>query len=109
MHSNFQVLQLALDAATLTIELCRPVAGLLRPVADQATRAAASAPLNIAEGNGLAGRSRVHHFRVARGSAGEAQAAVELLRRVGEVPEAEAALAIELWDRTCAMLWRLRR
>ena len=40
-------------------------------LADQARRAMASVPLNLAEGAGRAGRDRVYHFRIAYGSVKE--------------------------------------
>ena len=63
-------------------------------LADQALRAAQSMVLNIAEGCGRTGKSRTHHYRIARGSAAELCAALDLvpgdmqtvqrkLRRVG--------------------------
>ncbi|MCB9727962.1 MAG: four helix bundle protein [Deltaproteobacteria bacterium] len=74
---------------------------------DQATRAGASAALNLAEGGGRFGRDRVQHYRIAYGSAREASMALELMVGAGAVPEAAGAEVLELLDRVKAMTWRM--
>ena len=46
---------------------------------DQARRAADSVALNIAEGRMRTGRARSNHYSIARGSAGEVFAALDLI------------------------------
>ena len=89
-HERLDCYQLATDVvrwlASHTIED--------RNLRDQATRSAQSVVLNIAEGTGRTGKSRRHHYSIARGSAAELCAAMDLvpqdtdaqqnkLRRVG--------------------------
>ena len=58
---------------------------------DQGTRAADSVVLNIAEGCGRGGRAGLNHFRIARGSVGEALAVLDLVD-LEEGPEQQALL-----------------
>ena len=74
---------------------------------DQFRRALVSVTLNIAEGRTRNGREEQHFFKIARGSAQEASAALVLLVAVDAVAPANAA-AVELGlDQVRAMLWRL--
>jgi len=66
-----------------------------------------SVPLNLAEGAGRRGRDRIHHWRIAYGSALEARTALELLVATGCVNAEAAAAAAGLLDRVAAMTWRL--
>ena len=50
---------------------------------DQLERASRSAALNIAEGRARGGRAGKNHYRIARGSAAESCAALDLLRLDG--------------------------
>ena len=109
MQTRFQTLDLAMDAAAQTILLAKRVRGVGKSIADQAIRAAGSCPLNIAEGAARAGRDRQYHYRVALGSADEAKTALELLRRIGEVPEQPAHQALALWGSVARMLTKLAR
>ena len=70
---------------------------------DQATRAALSVALNIAEATSRDGATRNQHFRIARGSAGEACAALDFCG-LPDAAEQQAKLR-----RVAAMLWRLAR
>jgi four helix bundle protein len=72
---------------------------------NQATRAAKSVALNIAEGAPYQGRSRRRFFRIARASVVEVVAAYELAAAIGEeVPIAQVAEEV---DAIYAMLSRL--
>jgi len=79
----------------------------LRSLTDQAVRAVTSVPLNLAEGAGRRGRDRLHHWRIAYGSALEARTALEMLLATGAVDAEVAATADALLDRVAAMAWRL--
>jgi len=98
---------LALEAAARAIALAAAVPPRLRPIADQLLRAAASVPANLAEGRGRTGRDRVHHLRIAYGSALEAASHLEPLARVGAVDPRRAPRALALLDRVRALTWRL--
>ena len=74
----------------------------LEHVRDQGARAAESAVLNLAEGCYRTGKSRLHHFRIAQGSAAEAVAALDLTD-LKQREEVQLALR-----RCTAMMQRLR-
>ena len=103
----FQVL----EAAQRMVRELKPVVEAVgrkdKPLADQLRRAATSVPLNIAEGKGRSGNDRLHHFRVAAGSAREVQAALQVAEGWGHLEAAAAAPALTEADRVLAMLWRL--
>jgi four helix bundle protein len=99
--------QKALEAAGLAIRLVRRVPAPLKPVADQAIRAAASVPANLAEGWGRSGRDRTHLWRIAFASAREIDSHLELLARAGVIDRTGADEALELFDQVRAMTWRL--
>ena len=75
---------------------------------DQLRRASLSALLNLAEANARTGKDRTNRFRIAEGSAREAMEAVHVAVSWGYVDQAGGTEAIELFDRTVAMLVRLR-
>jgi four helix bundle protein len=97
----------ALEAAALTLRLVSRVPLPFRPIADQAIRAAASVPGNLAEGHGRSGRDRMHHWRIAYGSAKEVDSHLRLLIHASAVDRRAAALALDLFDEVRAMTWRL--
>jgi four helix bundle protein len=97
----------ALEAAALTIRLARRVPAPLKPIADQAIRAATSVPANLAEGWGRSGRDRAHHWRIAFASAREVDSHLKLLANSGAVDRAGVDRALELFDQVRAMTWRL--
>jgi four helix bundle protein len=73
-----------LDVFRLAVEVARTLRTARWPaktsaLQDQATRAADSVVLNIAEGSASSGRQRAKHFDLALGSAGEALAATLLV------------------------------
>jgi len=105
--TGFEAHDLARDAAVLVLELLHRVPPTLRALTDQAVRATTSVPLNLAEGAGRRGRDRLHHWRIAYGSALEARTALELLVATGSVDAEAAATADALLDRVAAMAWRL--
>lgn len=105
MVGKFEVYEVALEL----VAALRPMVDGLKQrdgaLADQLRRAASSVVLNLAEGNQRVGRDRLHHFRIAAGSAAEVKAVLKLAAAWGYVHgslRAEAEL-----DRVRAMLWRL--
>ncbi|MCB9793429.1 MAG: four helix bundle protein [Alphaproteobacteria bacterium] len=73
-----------LDCYRLAVEVAREVRGLDFPRGDsdlrnQLLRSSASVVLNIAEGVGQDGKTRLNHYRIAQGSAAESCAALDLL------------------------------
>jgi four helix bundle protein len=79
------------------------------PLADQLKRSSQSAYLQLAEGANRSGADAKNRFRGGHGEAGEAAAAVEGVMRLGLASESECMNALELLDRTAAMLTRLAR
>ncbi len=75
----------ALEAAGITLKLVSRVPLPLKPIADQAIRAATSVPANLAEGHGRRGRDRVHHWRIAYASAKEVDSHLRLLVHASSV------------------------
>jgi len=77
---------------------------------EQLRRAAISVPLNIAEGAGRAtDADGARHFAIARGSAMECAAVIDVVRVLGAVDDDRYRLALELLGRVVAMLTRLCR
>ncbi|MCB9787427.1 MAG: four helix bundle protein [Deltaproteobacteria bacterium] len=72
----------AARAAVGLFGLARGLSPSFRGLGDQATRAGASAALNLAEGGGRFGRDRCT-YRIAYGSAREASMALELMVGAG--------------------------
>ncbi len=97
----------AVEAGSLVLGLTRSAPVRLKFLADQASRAACSVPLNLAEGSGRAGRDRQQHWRIAYGSALEAGSAVALLADAAVLDRERGREALELLDRVRAMTWRL--
>ena len=104
---RFVAHELALEAAVMVFDLVGNVPSGFTDLADQARRAAASGPLNLAEGAGRSGRARVNHYRIAHGSVGEAKTAVRLLVEVGAVDACAGLETAEVLDRVGALSWRL--
>jgi four helix bundle protein len=76
-------------------------------LADQLRRAAVSVPLNIAEASGKAATERAHFHRIARGSAMECGAIVDVIRVLRVAPVEEIERGKELLVRVVSMLTRL--
>ena len=105
--TGFDALDKALEAASIAISLAMRVPAPLKPIADQVIRAASSVPANIAEGAGRSGRDRLHHYRIAFGSAKEIDIHLRLLVGTGSITTSRAEDAINLFDDVRAMTWRL--
>ena len=76
-------------------------------LSDQLDRASLSCALNIAEGAGRAGRDQARHYAIARGSAFECLAVLDLLELESAPPNSREARAILL--RLMAVLTALTR
>ena len=97
----------ALEAAGIAILLVLRVPAPLKSLADQVIRSASSVPANLSEGHGRFGRDRMHHWRIAYGSAKEVDTHLRLLVGAGAINASKADSAIRLFDDVRAMTWRL--
>ncbi len=76
-------------------------------LSDQLRRAALSIPLNIAEGSGRFDKDERRYFGMARGSALECAAIVDVFQALGAVAETELVQPRELLERIVSMLTKL--
>ena len=104
---NLIACETALEAAGMAIQLVLRVPAPLKSLADQVIRAASSVAANLSEGQGRAGRDRIHHWRIAYGSAREVDCHLRLLIHAGVVNRCQARTALDLFDEVRAMTWRL--
>ena len=104
---RFVAHELALSVAAAVFGMVGGVPRNCVDLADQARRAMASVPLNLAEGAGRAGKDRVYHFRIAYGSVKEVESAVKLLVAVGAIESRGGGEALGSLDRLGAMTWKL--
>ena len=103
---SFKRLDLYRVAREMVVALGR--AGIADPeLRSQAHRAATSVLLNLAEGLPLTGAARRRHLNLARASAHEVVAAVDVAAALGVMSEEDSAAIQALCDRIIAMLWRL--
>jgi len=108
MHSSLPTTGLiahrkALEAAGITISLVMRVPAPLKSIADQVIRSASSVPANLSEGHGRTGRDRMHHWRIAYGSAKEVDTHLRLLSHAGAVDATSLESALRLFDEVRAM------
>jgi len=103
----FVVQSTALDAAGIALSIVKGIPAPFKSLADQVVRSAASVPANLAEGNGRNGRDRMHHWRIAYGSAKEVDVHLQLLLQAGAIDPSSAKKALILFDQVRAMTWRL--
>ncbi|HSL17128.1 MAG TPA: four helix bundle protein [Methylomirabilota bacterium] len=97
----------AVEAAAIAIAVVLKVPAPLKSLADQVIRSASSVAANLAEGAGRSGRDRMHHYRIAYGSAKEVDTHLRLLLGTGVVSPRRAESALQLFDEVRAMTWRL--
>jgi len=105
--NNLIVYGKAIEAAGEAISVVRRVPAPLKTLVDQVIRSASSVPANIAEGHGRFGRDRLHHWRIAYGSAKEVDCHLRLLVGAGAVNPNRADATLQLFDEVRAMTWRL--
>ena len=77
---------------------------------NQTKRAAISVPLNVAEGAGeFSAQEKIRFYRIARRSASECAAALDILRGLGLIPAEHSRSIRDKLDRIAAMLTVLCR
>ncbi len=107
--SSFIAHSKAVEAAAIANAVVVKVPAPLKSLADQVIRSASSVAANLAEGAGRSGRDRVHHYRIAYGSAKEVDTHLRLLIGAGAVTTNRASSALALFDEVRAMTWRMMR
>lgn len=108
-HEKLAVYRRALEFVAWLTELPE-WAALRHPARTQLDRAATSIPLNIAEGNGRhTAADRCHFFDIARGSALECAAALDVLVAARVMPSGAADRGKDLLREIVAMLVGLIR
>jgi four helix bundle protein len=109
-HEKLDVYRAAVALDALVLQVCRRAPRGNAWLVDQAQRAAGSTVLNLVEGTGREGQDRIQHYRIARGSALETDAAMTLLAHRGlakaEEQDAAKALAVRLVSMLTAMMRR---
>ncbi|MEX1309332.1 MAG: four helix bundle protein, partial [Candidatus Sulfomarinibacteraceae bacterium] len=105
--TGFDALDKAIEGAQIAVSLALKVPAPLKGVGDQLIRAASSVPANLAEGHGRSGRDRLHHYRIAYASAKEVDVHLRILCLSHPSNLDQATTALQLFDETRAMTWRL--
>ena len=109
-HEKLDVYQTAIEFVALADEVVERLPRGRAYLADQLQRAATSVPLNIAEGAGeFAPREKGRFYRMARRSATESAAVLDVCRRLGLTEQERYAAGRELLLRLVAMLTQMAR
>jgi four helix bundle protein len=109
-YERLDVYQCALQFAALSFQILEKMPRGHAELSDQLKRATISIPLNIAEGAGkTSDRERARYHAIARGSAMECAAIVDLLRMQALVEPETATTAKTLCVRVVSMLSKMCR
>jgi four helix bundle protein len=107
-HESLDVYRVGLEFVGWAGRLAVGLSGTHRHARDQLLRSAQSIPLNVAEGNGKrAGGERRRYFEIARGSAMECAATLDVLVALGARSDQEVSEGKELLLRMVAMLTKM--
>ena len=107
-HEKLAVYRVSLEFAALAFRLVANLEGVHRHARDQLLRASQSICLNIAEGNGKRSpRDRTRFFEIARGSATESAAALDILVACGACSAADVTDGKRLLHRVVSMLTKM--
>ena len=107
-HEKLHVYQTALHFVVLADDVASTASRGRGYLADQLRRAATSIPLNIAEGAGeFSRRDKARFYRIARRSAAECAAILDVCRHLNLAAEHNITNGKELLNRIAAMLTRL--
>ena len=107
-HEKLDVYRVALDFAAFSFDLCKRLSVGHKHAREQLLRSSQSVPQNIAEGNGkrsLADRRRF--FEIARGSALESAASLDVLVACDAISRDEAGEGKRILHRVVSMLTRM--
>lgn len=107
LHETTTIYVRALELNAVAARTIRGLPGGFGFLADQLRRAASSVALNFAEGNGYPdGRQRANCFRIARGSAKEVAAILDVAAQYDVVAPELRESGKKLCDELGAMLYR---
>lgn len=107
-HEKLDVYKVSLEFVALCFESIEKLEGVHRHARDQLLRSSQSVPLNIAEGNGKrSSRDRNRFFEIARGSAMESAATLDVLLVSGAIAPDQAIPLKRLLHRVVSMLFRM--
>jgi four helix bundle protein len=107
-HEKSDVYQVGLQVTVSIYEVAKSLDGIHRHLRDQMLRSAQSIPLNIAEGNGKRSTyDRSRFFEIARGSAMETAAALDILISAGICSAGELQSLKENLIRIVSMLSKM--
>jgi four helix bundle protein len=107
-HEHLDAYQVALEVVAEVYRVLNPRPRGYSDLVNQAQRAAISIPLNIAEGSGEFSRlEKARFYQIARRSATECVAALDVLRVLKVVSASRIQRARELLDRVVAMLTKM--
>ncbi|MHB8974336.1 MAG: four helix bundle protein [Pirellulaceae bacterium] len=107
-HEQLDVYRIGLEFVGWAFGVCQRLTGAHRHARDQLLRASQSIPQNIAEGNGKRSPAdRKRFFEIARGSAQECAATVDILIVCQALTSDEAASGKDLLHRIVSMLSRM--
>ena len=107
-HEQLDAYKVAIEFLARAIRISEAIPRGHGPLAEQLRRASVSIPLNIAEGYGkrtFADRSRF--YDIARGSAHECGAIIDVLKVLGLIAEEDFSRGKNLLYRTVSMLVRM--
>src|SRR5689334_4123132 len=109
-YSNTRIYGVSLELVKLAHEIIEEFPAGFGFLADQLRRASASIPLNFAEGHDKGSRAEEQRvFRIARCSAQEVAAILDVALRLGAMSPERHAAGAELCDHLVRMLFRFRR
>ncbi|MEM6458076.1 MAG: four helix bundle protein [Planctomycetota bacterium] len=107
-HERLDVYHVSIEFVAWANRMVADLSGTHRHARDQLLRSSQSIPLNIAEGNGKrGGADRKRFFEIARGSAMEAAATLDVLVAIGAIDPAELMAGKGMLLRVVGMLVRL--
>jgi four helix bundle protein len=107
-HEKLDVYNVSIQFVGWSYILCKKLIGIDRHARDQLIRAAQSIPLNIAEGNGkLPSADRQRYLRIARGSALECAAILDVLNVCSVISLEDVSFGKGLLVRIVSMLSKM--
>jgi len=109
-HEKLKVYQVSIEFVSYVASMVAGLKGDHRHARDQLLRSSQSIPLNIAEGNGKRSfNDRNRFFEIARGSALESAAGLNVLRVTGACSEDEIERGKALLVRIVSMLYKMTK